>query len=72
MFSRNYGLLKTWLDKWLKNPVSEHCLPVNTLESLIYFFTALYHIFSSFLEKWSSKKSLIVISEILGLIVNSW
>ena len=31
-----------------------------------------YHIFPSFLEKWSSKKSLIVISEILGLFVNSW
>ena len=38
MYFGNYGLQKTWLDKYLKSPISEHRSRVNMLKGLKHFW----------------------------------
>ena len=64
---RKYRLRKTWLDKCLKSPISEHPSAVNMLKGPKHFLNlhdSILSYFSSLWGKLTSKMFLLVIYEI--------
>ena len=50
MYLRNYKLGKTWLDKCLKSPVSEHPLTGNAVNGPKHLFSLNYSTFTIFID----------------------
>ena len=74
MYFRNYGLRKAWLDKCLKSPVSgtfRESTSLSLLNTVEIYLTPLLSYFSITWKRLSSKISLLVICEIVGLFVNT-
>ena len=76
IYFRNYRLQKAWLLKCLKSPASEHLWRVNMLKypkhcwnlhcsSFAIFFLSIW-------KSFSSKSSVLIVSEILRLFDNRW
>ena len=76
MYFRNYGLQKTWLDNCVKKPLSECCSRTNMVNGPKHFLKSerrsLYHIYLSLRRQMRRKMSLLVISKILKLLLNTF
>ena len=76
MYFRNYGLQKTWLDNCVKKPLSECCSRTNMVNGPKRFLKSErrspYHIYLSLRRQMRRKMSLLVISKILKLLLNTF